>query len=185
MAEPVASTSADRLLDRLLAVEEARPMLDRAAAEAAVRRSLDLAQIGPVEFRWIDDFEQELLAPRPTQPHHATRGDRVDIRHRRLQAGGRNMSQLPLFKLATQPKPVPLGPNQRAVLRRLERCGKVRVREAGRIVYINRGHRDPGRVPADWLESAGLRVLISLRRHGLVRHRNGIWTIRPATSRRS
>src|SRR4051812_48361113 len=55
---PVTSTSADRILDRLLAVEDARPTLDRAAAEAAVRRSLDLGETGPVEFRWVDDFEQ-------------------------------------------------------------------------------------------------------------------------------
>jgi hypothetical protein len=89
------------------------------------------------------------------------------------------MSQLALFKLAAQPKPVRLGPNQQAVLNRLERYGTVRVREAGRIVYRNRGHHDPGRVPADWLETAGLRVLISLRRKGLARSRHdGCWTIR-------
>jgi hypothetical protein len=92
------------------------------------------------------------------------------------------MTQLPLFRIAAQrqpAKPVRLGPNQQAVLARLERYGTVRVREAGRIVYLNRGHRDPGRVPADWLEGAGLRVLISLRRKGLVRsRRDGVWTIR-------
>jgi hypothetical protein len=90
------------------------------------------------------------------------------------------MTQLAMFKMPAQPRPpARLGPNQQAVLRRLERCGKIRVREAGRIVYINRGHRDPGRVPADWLESAGLRVLISLRRKGLARSRpDGCWTIR-------
>lgn len=92
------------------------------------------------------------------------------------------MTQLAIFKMAAQPRPPApprLGRNQQAVLARLERCGKVRVREAGRIVYINRGHRDPGRVPADWLETAGLRVLISLRKRGLVRSRpDGLWTLR-------
>ena len=89
------------------------------------------------------------------------------------------MTQLPLFQTPAQPKPIRLGPNQRAVLARLERYGAVRVREAGRIVYRNRGHRDPGRVPSDWLESAGLRVLISLRRKGLARSRpDGCWTPR-------
>lgn len=93
------------------------------------------------------------------------------------------MSQLPLFKMRAQPrKPAQprLGRNQRAVLARLERYGAVRVREVGRIVYLNRGHRDPGRVPTDRVEAAGLRVLVSLRRRGLVRsHRDGRWTIRP------
>lgn len=92
------------------------------------------------------------------------------------------MSQLELFKVAAPaqpPKPQRLGPNQRAVLERLERYGVVRVREAGRIVYRNRGHHDPSRVPTDWLEAAGFRVLISLRRKGLVRSRpDGCWTIR-------
>ena len=89
------------------------------------------------------------------------------------------MTQLPLFKVAAIPRPPRLGPNQQAVLARLEKYGHLRAREAGRIVYRNRGHHDPSRVPADWLESAGLRVLISLRRKGLVRgDRDGRWTIR-------
>lgn len=92
------------------------------------------------------------------------------------------MTQLPIFKMAAQPKPPApprLGANQLAVLRRLERYGNVRVREAGRIVYRNRGHLDPGRIPADWIEAAGLRVLVSLRRRGLVRSRkDGVWVLR-------
>lgn len=94
------------------------------------------------------------------------------------------MSQLPLFRMAAKPQrdrqtSVRLGPNQAAVLARLQRYGSVRVREAGRIVYLNRGHTDPGRVPADWIETAGLRVLVSLRRRGLVRSsRDGRWFLR-------
>lgn len=73
-----------------------------------------------------------------------------------------------------------LGSNQRDVLARIDRYGGVRVREAGRIVYINRGVRDPGRLPKDWLTAAGFRVLISLRRRGLVQsHRHGVWTRKP------
>lgn len=89
--------------------------------------------------------------------------------------------QLALFRAApARPKPPRLGVNQHAVLARIDRYGWVRVREAGRIVYLNRGHRDPGRVPKEWLESAGLRVLISLRRRGLVRsRRDGVWIRKP------
>jgi len=88
-----------------------------------------------------------------------------------------NPAQQRLFPLRVDESK--LGSNQRAVLARLERYGRIRVREAGRIVYLNRGHHDPGRVPADWLESAGLRVLISLRRKGLARsRRDGCWTTR-------
>jgi hypothetical protein len=87
--------------------------------------------------------------------------------------------QLLLFKVPDPPRKLRLGPNQQAVLARLEQYGRLRAREAGRIVYRNRGHHDPGRVPSDWLESAGLRVLISLRRQGLVRsRRDGFWTLR-------
>ena len=93
-----------------------------------------------------------------------------------------NAPQLALFVApkSRQPKPVRLGANQQAVLARIDRYGWVRVREAGRIVCINRGHSDPGRVPREWLEGAGLRVLISLRRHGLVRsRRDGVWIRKP------
>lgn len=90
------------------------------------------------------------------------------------------MSQLALFNVPAPPRQIRLGPNQQAVLARLEQYGRIRAREAGRIVYRNRGHHDPGRVHSDWLESAGLRVLISLRRKGLVRSRqDGHWILRP------
>ena len=62
----------------------------------------------------------------------------------------------------------PLGPNQRDVLARIDRFGSIGVREAGRIVYSNRG-RNPDRIEKDFLRSAGFRVLISLRDRGLVR----------------
>lgn len=86
-------------------------------------------------------------------------------------------AQLPLFKPPkAHPRAKRLGTNQQAVLARIDRYGCVRVREAGRIVFLNRGHRDPTRVPREYLESAGLRVLISLRKHGLVRsRRDGVW----------
>jgi hypothetical protein len=73
-----------------------------------------------------------------------------------------------------------LGSNQQDVLARIDRYGSVRVREAGRIVYINRGVRDPSRLPKEWLAAAGFRVLISLRRRGLVRcSRDGLWLRKP------
>lgn len=61
-----------------------------------------------------------------------------------------------------------LGHNQRAVLAWIDRWGSISVRAAGRIVYRQRGHRDPDRVPAERVESAGWRVLLILKRHGLI-----------------
>jgi hypothetical protein len=75
------------------------------------------------------------------------------------------VAQQRLFPLAFDESK--LGPNQRDVLARIDRWGYVRPREAGRIVYLNRGI-DPNRIGVAWLESAGWRVLISLRRRGLV-----------------
>jgi hypothetical protein len=80
-------------------------------------------------------------------------------------------AQLALFTAPTKAKAIRLGPNQRAVLTRALRHGNVRVREAGRIVYLRRGWTDPSRASSDFLDHAGLRVLISLRRLGLVRCR--------------
>ena len=72
-----------------------------------------------------------------------------------------------------------LGANQRAVLAAIDRFGYTRVRWAGRLVYLNRGYGDPGRVPKDWIDSAGIRVLASLKKRGLVvARRDGRW-IRP------
>ena len=79
--------------------------------------------------------------------------------------------QLALFVSPKRPRPIRLGPNQRAVLERALRYGNIRVREAGRIIYIRRGWTDPGRVGSDWLDRAGLHVLISLRKLGLLRCR--------------
>lgn len=58
----------------------------------------------------------------------------------------------------------------------IDRWGEISVRQAGRIVYRNRG-QNPDRVGVDWKETAGLRVLVSLRRRGLVleRRRDGHW----------
>jgi hypothetical protein len=61
-----------------------------------------------------------------------------------------------------------LGPNQQDVLSWIDRWGWVSVRAAGRIVYRNRGYRDPDRIPEDRVESAGWRVLLSLKRRGLI-----------------
>lgn len=78
--------------------------------------------------------------------------------------------QLELFSLPAPPKPIRLGKNQRAVFDRALRHGNVRVREAGRIVYIRRGWQDPSRAGNDWLDRAGLRVILSLRKLGLLRY---------------
>jgi hypothetical protein len=73
-----------------------------------------------------------------------------------------------------------LGPNQQAVLTHIDRWGTIAVRGAGRIVYHNRGVRDPGRVPKEWLTAAGFRVLISLRQRGLIcSRRDGQWIRKP------
>lgn len=86
------------------------------------------------------------------------------------------------MSIATQERLFPLaidesklGSNQRGVLARIDRYGSIRLREAGRIVYINRG-RNPNRIGSEWIESAGWRVLLSLSRRGLVRRRRGgLW----------
>jgi hypothetical protein len=84
-----------------------------------------------------------------------------------------------LFAAPARPRPpAPLGPNQRDVLARIDLHGWVGLREAGRIVYANRG-RNPERIHKDHLEQAGWRVLISLRKRGLIRSsRYGRWARR-------
>jgi hypothetical protein len=81
---------------------------------------------------------------------------------------GVTAAQRPLFKL---PPPTvdesKLGPNQRAVLERIDRFGDVGTREAGRIVYRRRGW-NPDRIDKEWLARTGLSVLVSLRSRGLV-----------------
>jgi hypothetical protein len=86
------------------------------------------------------------------------------------------MSQLVLFE---PPRAVvdeaSVGRNQLTVLAWIDRFGYTYVREAGRLVYRNRGY-DPDRVSADRLTEAGIGVLASLRRRGLVaRGRGGRW----------
>jgi hypothetical protein len=89
--------------------------------------------------------------------------------------------QIHLFAVPKRPRAIRLGPNQLAVLERVKRHGDVRVREAGRIVYIRRGWRDPSRAGADWLDRAGISVLASLRRLGLLSQsrRDGRWILTP------
>lgn len=83
------------------------------------------------------------------------------------------VSQQRLFPLAVDESK--LGPNQRDVLKRIDRHGSIGVRHAGRVVYANRG-RNPDRIEKDFLRSAGFRVLISLKQRGLVRSRpDGYW----------
>lgn len=78
-----------------------------------------------------------------------------------------------LFPVAV--KETTLGTNQRDVLARIDKYGAIGVRHAGRIVYANRG-RNPDLIDKDWLRSAGFRVLLSLKRRGLVRSRpDGRW----------
>lgn len=85
-------------------------------------------------------------------------------------------AQPTLFKLPAPPvDESKLGPNQQDVLARIDRFGSIGLRAAGRVVYRNRD-RDPDRIDKAWLESAGWRVLISLRQRGLVRRRpDGLW----------
>ena len=81
-----------------------------------------------------------------------------------------------------------LGRNQRAVLARIDSYGWVSAREAGRIVYLQRGI-NPDVAPKAWLLSAGLDVLKSLQRRLLVKRRwrrNGktsVWVRDPRRGR--
>jgi hypothetical protein len=68
-----------------------------------------------------------------------------------------------------------LGPVEREILARVDRYGWVGEREAGRIVYLGRGH-NPDRTPKDWLARAGFQALAGLRADGLLeRGRHGRW----------
>jgi hypothetical protein len=68
-----------------------------------------------------------------------------------------------------------LSENERAVLRRLDRYGKIATGEAGRIIYRNRG-QNPNLVKSEWLRSAGYELLNRLRGRGLVkRRRDRLW----------
>jgi hypothetical protein len=83
------------------------------------------------------------------------------------------IKQLPLFD---PPPPVideaSLGRNQLAVLQAIDTRGSVGVREAGRVVYRKRGY-DPLRFLPEEITAAGVTVLASLRKRGLVVQRPG------------